>query len=206
MALSMVPFGGAIDIMLQDTRLRLAHRVRQTVEEIVDETGENLLASRLTETPEVEAVFIQGIEAATRTGHEAKRRLLGRVITASVLDDAKVDESLLFVMALRDLDAPHLRALEAMRRAAEKVDEIAAHSPHLLREGKDFGQRVRHSVSFQVEADTAQVPSAVVAPLARTGVLESLGTWKSANPTRPEHYKVSEFGERLLEYLREVED
>ena len=60
------------------------------------------------------------------TGLVAKRRLLARAIAAAVLDDAKVDESHLYTEALRDLDAPHLRALERFRRAVDALIPFGA--------------------------------------------------------------------------------
>lgn len=104
--LAALPFGGSVDILVEHARQSLEYKARQTVGEIVDATGMEKFAERLASEPEVEAIFVQGLEAAMRTGYEAKRRLLGWLISAAVLDDAKVDEGLLFVLALRNLEAP----------------------------------------------------------------------------------------------------
>ncbi|WP_353950000.1 hypothetical protein V6K52_10110 [Knoellia sp. S7-12] len=207
MALSVVPFGGAVDIMLEDTRKRLAYRVRQTVEEIVDETGEDVLATRLAESPDVEAVFVQGIEAATRTGYEAKRRLLSRVVTAAVLDDARIDEGLLVVMALRDLDAPHLRTLAVMRRAvAEAEREDALLPPEVKGDGAFPPNRLIDAVVGAIATATAEIPWVVIAGLTRSGALEPRGTLGSIERSRAEHFQISHFGEQLLAHLSEVGD
>lgn len=206
MGLSLVPFGSAIDIMLTDTRKRQVDRMRQTVKEVADAAGSDRLLSRLAESPESEAVFIQGIEAATRTGFEAKRRLLSRVVTAAILDDARINEGLLIVMALRDLDAPHLRALETIRRATEKVDaQVVATALEEGVDGPPPGQRIEQLLTVQIKADTPDLPSVVIAGLVREGALSPANTWDGQmGPTRPEHYRITEFGAALIEHLREV--
>lgn len=96
-------------------RERQAHRAATTLREITDLTGEDHLISRLGSDSELEALFIEGVEAAVRIGLEAKRRLLSRVVAQAVNDEARVDERALLVLALRDLEAPSIRALQRIR-------------------------------------------------------------------------------------------
>lgn len=204
--LAALPFGGSVDILVEHVRKGLEYRARQTVAEIVDATGAEELAERLARDPEVEAIFVQGLEAAMRTGHEGKRRLLARLISGAVLDDAKVDEGLLFVLALRNLDGPHIRALEAMRRAVEKVDAEKL-GPDERGYGPSSAERYANSIAAQVQNDLARTPLAVCAGLVREGLIRSRGTWDSAGRGRDlwETHEVTAFGRELLDHLREVD-
>ena len=204
--LAALPFGGSVDILVEHTRQSLEYKARQTVGEIVDATGMEKFAERLASEPEVEAIFVQGLEAAMRTGYEAKRRLLGRLISAAVLDDAKVDEGFLFVLALRNLDGPHIRALEAMRRAVEKVDAEGL-EPDERGFGPSSAERYANSIAAQVKNDLSRTPLAVCAGLVREGLMRSRGTWDSIGRDGDlwENHEVTAFGRALLDHLREVD-
>ena len=108
--LARVPFGGAAQVLVEDTRARAANKASCTFDEIVEETGLERLRERLGENPELDALFAHGIAAAARTGYEAKRRLLGRLVSAAVLAAAKVKETNLFVLALKEPDATPKKA------------------------------------------------------------------------------------------------
>jgi hypothetical protein len=204
--LAAMPFGGSVDILVEHTRKSLEYKARQTIGEIVDVTGVEELAERLASEPEVEAIFVQGLETAMRTGHEGKRRLLARLISAAVLDDAKVDEGLLFVLALRNLDGPHLRALEAMIRAAEKVN-----AEGLVADERGYGpsasERHANSIAAQVTNDLARTPLSVCAGLVREGLIRKRVNKDVRDRDRDnwENHEVTSFGRALLEHLREVD-
>ena len=157
MLLALVPFGGTAQVLVEDTRARAANKASCTLDEIVEETGLERLRERLGENPELDALFAQGIDAAARTGYEAKRRLLGRLISAAVLDDAKVDESLLFVLALKYLDGPHIRALESLRRMSKEIEQSHGGSD----QARFHAMRARYP----------NVPPVVVNSLVREGTL-----------------------------------
>lgn len=79
-ALAAVPVvGGPAQVIYQDVRARLAARAAQTMDEIVGETGLRLLRERVNSNPELEAILAQGVDAAMRTGYEAKRRAQGHL-------------------------------------------------------------------------------------------------------------------------------
>ena len=195
--LSLVPvIGGGLQVMYEDTRSHLGARAARTMQEIAEETGFERLKERLASDPEVEALFVRGLDAATRTGYEAKRRLLGKVISAAVLDDAKVDEALLYVLALQSLEAPHIRALEAMWRATKST-----------KTGDTSVSRAER-VSAETEAirrATSGMSWAICAALAREGLVSNRGTWKSVSGNTFDAYEVTSFGIDLLEHIREIE-
>lgn len=65
----------------------------------------------------------QVVEASARTTHLGKVRGLGCVLANSAAA-AKVDESLILTIALRDLEAPHLQVLAALRDHADAEHEV----------------------------------------------------------------------------------
>jgi hypothetical protein len=153
-ALQLVPYvGPPLETIYDDVRARLAAKARRTVSEIEELCGTERLLRRLTENPEIEAMFVAAVDSALRTGLERKRRYLARVVANAVLDDAKVDESELIVQALRDLDGPHLRALERLRHA-----EDSAHTD-------DAGK------SAAVQEAAKQEPAPIRAVLSGTGAV-----------------------------------
>ena len=89
--------------------------------------GVDPLAERLEASPELEALFFEAVQAGACTGVGDKRRLLGRVVSAAVLDDAELEPGQPLVQALRELDAPHLRGLEAVRRAIDASGSSPGH-------------------------------------------------------------------------------
>lgn len=85
--------------------------------EIVAESGgEEQLGARLAADPQLETTFVAAVDAAIRTGHEQKRRLLVQAVAGAVKDGAKVDEAQLLVETIAQLDVPHIRALEELAR------------------------------------------------------------------------------------------
>ena len=115
---AVVPWVGAgLQVVVEDALARRHARARQTAHEIIEATGGDALVDRLSASPELDALFAEALEAAMRTGHEAKRRTLARVVINAVTDDARVDESQLLAMALGQLEGPHIRALARLRAA-----------------------------------------------------------------------------------------
>jgi hypothetical protein len=114
--LALIPgIGGALQVIYEDVRVHMAARQWQTIQEIADNVGEDRLAARLKD-PVHQALFANGVEVATRTGLEDKRRLLAKVVSAAILNDAALEGAQLRVEALRDLDVPQIRALERLQR------------------------------------------------------------------------------------------
>jgi ribosomal protein L18 len=180
-----VPYAGDSLVMVLDQALVRRRSAAQSVaQEIATYTGADELGRRLADDRELEALFMQGIDAAVRTGVEAKRRLLAKVIAQAVLDDARVDPAHLYVMALQDLEAPHLRALERLRRVEQAAQDSSLG-------GKAADQLIG-------EAWDAE-PIPVQAALSRTGCVRTAGSFLVAGEL------VTKFGHDLIEHLREFD-
>ncbi len=177
--------GDAMAVVVRDAYARRVAKAEAVALMVAEQSGgAEHLAGRLGASPELEALFFAAVEAGARTGLEDKRRLLGRVVSEAVLDDAKVDEAQLLVQVLGELDAPHLRGLETVRRASD-----VAYQPD--------GYEV---VSKAVEQAVAVLPEPLQAALVRTGTLY-VGTGMMAGTPR-----ITKFGRDLLDDLRAAAD
>jgi hypothetical protein len=180
--LALIPvIGGALQVIYEDVRANLEARHWQTIQEIADDVGEDRLAARLKD-PEHQALFANGVEVATRTGLENKRRLLAKVVSAAVLNDAKLDGAQLRVEALRDLDAPQIRALERLQR--------------LLNEHTEKNE----AYYAAVHEVWASEPDPIRAALIRTGVAFTFNASYGYGVDG-----ITEFGQSLLWELHNVE-
>jgi hypothetical protein len=151
--------------------------------------GLDALKARLAESSELEALIGNALETATRTDYAAKRRLLARVVINAALDDAKIDESQLIEMALRDLEAVHIRALQ---RIVTAEDATAVGSED---EAVESTRRMKAAaLAAQKESD------AVVAALIRIGTAVPPGGGYAGGPI----VAITRFGRRLLDELREL--
>lgn len=193
MALSAVPYvGGSLTVLYDDVRSRRLAKLEQSVQAIADATGLEALVHRLDESPEIEALFVEALDAAARTASEAKRALLTRVVTEAVSDDAKIEPGQLIVQAFRDLDSPQIRALARLRAV-----EVKAEREH----GSTTVDR-RDEVGSAVTAAGRLEPDPVVAALVRTGVVHPAALYGGGLAV----YGVSPFGRMLLLELAQPED
>lgn len=191
--LSMVPFaGGALQIIWEDARSRLQWRFAKTVDEIAEVTGVDELRRRLEEDPELEALFMLGVDLATRTGLEAKRRALVRAVSTAVLDDSRVEDGQLIVFALRDLDAPHVRALA-------RLWHVQLNS---LTESSTDAVARKQTTTAAVNVAAALEAGSIISALHRADVVRSTGLSLGGVTTG----EVTAFGQRLLEELGVVTD
>lgn len=122
-ALAAVPYvGGPLEVIVSDVRARQAARAETLVASIALAVGEETLALRLADDPRAEALFVNAVNAALRTGYEAKRQLLARVVANALQDGAILDDAELLVNTLEDLEAPHIAAL--VRLEAEWLERL----------------------------------------------------------------------------------
>lgn len=108
------------------------------------------------------------VEAAARSALEAKRQLLGRLVAEAALDDALVDESRLLVGVPDQLEAPHVRCLEAIRRAEQEAEDAGEVMPRARYAEREMNNRIR-------EAGEGQ-PMSVLSLLSNLGLLETTGS------------------------------
>lgn len=187
--------GHAAAVVIEDVQARRDARLTEFFGTVQNQVGDNeAIRDRLVSNPEVESVFVSGLNAALFTGLEAKRRLLAQVVSAAILDDARVDESALIAQALRDLEAPHFRALERIRRQQDTPP------PDRSGEPPPEGWPSNHQSVIDL---VKQENDAVMAALLRTGTLTQvvgeliLGIGGEVVVTG-----LSDFGRALLDDIR----
>jgi hypothetical protein len=174
-AISALPtVGGPMQTIFDAIEERQRFRAESTTREIFEIAGEDIVVQRSQEDPELQALLGNTIEAAMRTGMEAKRKLLARAAAAAFQNDERIDPATLIVSALSQLEPVHIRALARLA----KVEQGAA---------------------MKAASDSEPVP--VRAALIQTGVaIPSTMVFGGAVQIAD----VSEFGRHLLQELREA--
>ncbi|REZ02999.1 hypothetical protein DSL33_00595, partial [Mycobacterium tuberculosis] len=193
--LSAIPMvGGPLQTVFDAIEERTRHRAETTTREICESVGgADTVLSRIDKNPELEPLLSQAIEAATRTSMEAKRRLLAQAAAAALEDDQKVEPASLIVATLSQLEPVHIHALVRLAKAAKS-------SP-------DQDEIQRREV---MRAASKVEPVPVLAALIQTGVAIATTTvWHGNGTGTPAEesghiliHDVSDFGHRLLAYLR----
>jgi hypothetical protein len=190
--------GGAAVVVWEDARKHIAARLRKTANEVVDAVGAERLAQRFIESPEFEALAVNAMESAARTGYEAKRRLLARVVINAARDDALVDESVLIQQALRELEGPHIRAAERLR----SVYDSCQMTPEYLAEypSQDPDRLLQSKRSEDCYEASRHEPAPVIATLVRTGMAAPPMIMGGGVGVA----YITGFGRAVLDYLRDV--
>lgn len=205
-----VPFGGVANLAWDGIRKGIASRTEKTINEILDGVPADHFAARCAESAEFEAVVVNALDAAARTGYEAKRRLLARVVINAAQDESRVDETALVVQTLRELDAPHIRALERIRAAYDHAtlpEDDRRAIEQSVGPGPDRERELRaRTLDARQRASTAastQEPTPVAIALSRVGAIASIGMSFGNGLASG---SITEFGRALLDELRPFAD
>lgn len=186
-ALAAVPHvGGPLEVIFSDVRARQAVKAEELVGYIALEVGEGALAARLADDPRAEALFVNAVNAALKTGSAAKRQLLARVAAQALTDEATFDENELLVSTLEELESQHIAALA--RLEAEWVERLTTEAG-VVNTGK--------SQEWQ------RVPEPVKAALIRVGAARATSLTQIAleGPRRADG--ITDYGLKVLERLRD---
>jgi hypothetical protein len=184
---------------LQDTLARQQAATGQVIERVAAEVGYQLFERTLREDPRLRSLFIDSMEAAFRTGLEAKRWLFGALVRDAILDESLFESSWLMSQALSEVDAPHIVALEKLRRVDQQMeaDLTAPEEDHRSMQSEETaGPRDWSDI---LRAEWTALPAPIRATLVRTGLVTD-----SISP--PEPYsgpikRLTEFGVDLLDKL-----
>jgi hypothetical protein len=179
---------------LQDSAARQAAATGQVIQRIAAEVGYELFDRTLREDPRLRSLFINSMEAAFRTGLESKRWLFGALVRDAILDESLFDYSWLMSQALSEIDAPHIVALEKLRRLDQQMeaDDRTSMPP------EEPGAPPRDWDDI-LGAEWTALPEPIRATLVRTGLVnESI-----APPDRysPPMKRLTGFGVDLLDKL-----
>ncbi|MCR6649170.1 MAG: hypothetical protein NVV70_13920 [Cellulomonas sp.] len=179
--------GQALPIIVDRLNAGRAYRASQFTEALRSEVDDKTFVSSI-EAPEVEVLLGSAIHAAAETGLTAKRILLARVVAAAMLDDALVDESQLYVTALRELDGPHLRALARLSA---------------VNEANSDDRRARNEALTQLwEAEPVPIRAALIRTGCTTAHIHAI---RDDLMFLPRPTAVTDFGRQLLAWIKEAD-
>jgi hypothetical protein len=160
--LSAIPgVGGPIQTFFDYAVEQQRKRVRSTALEVVEAVGEAALLGRVQENPELESLLVQALEAASRTGHEAKRKLLGKAAAQALMSDDAIDPAVLVVHALSQLEPVHIRALARLVGFSDSL------GPWPEEDTTEFHERTKEMVIYGEE----QIALPILVALVNTGVV-----------------------------------
>lgn len=193
----LVPYGGGAVVIWEGVRDRLSGRMQRSANETFSQVDPDLLAARLADSPELDALLINALDSAARSGLEAKRRLLSKVVINAALDDARVDEGVLIEQAIRELEAPHLRAMARIDAAwkGRRVEE----QDRLRYPGQTDDQLLPSLQGEAAYEAGLREPDPVIATLVRAGVAAPATLIGGGIGV----HKITTFGRSLLAELQE---
>ncbi len=166
-------------------------RGQEVLDSVTQAVDGEVLERRLRQAPEVEVLLGRAVNAAAASSLASKRRLLARVVQAAVLDDAAIDQSTLILDVLEQVDAVHIRCLEAIARAERESKEAGDWEFTAERAEKPSNQRVQDAADGY--------PSPIIKRLETLGLADASVDW--SGHTRVTGMTV--FGELVLNYLRQ---
>ena len=175
------------------------HRFRhaaQTLEDAADAAGEPVeqFAEKAVSDERREELLARTLTIAQDIALRDKRRALGRALAAGIAgDDAKIDDELLFIRAVADIDAPHIRLLALMAS-----EHIAPDTPG----GADsLGGWSQDTIAARDPGLEEAIP-ALLATLESHGLVRAedrLATW--GGMMSPQVYNITAAGRTLLKRL-----
>lgn len=185
--------GDALEIVVGDAIARRHERIREAAQQIVAHSRDpERLVQRLHRDERLAGMFLSTLETASRTHLKAKRHLMARVVARATEDDARIDEADLLITALRDLDAPHFRALERIRTAEDEARR------RVEDEGTPENTSEPSIVADVVRQVSGDEPEPIRSALIRTGVAIPATVYGGGIVI----YRLSDFGRKLLDDLR----
>lgn len=187
-------FAGSLNIIYEGFRDRWRARVSDVTDPIFESVQPEVLESRLNADERLDAALAAAVQAGSSSGLRQKRRLLGKLVAAAVLDDARVDESVLVIGVLAQIDAPHVLCLESIRRAEDAAEAAGEVEPRA--EGAE-----RAIVTRIKDAGRAH-PAPVIAVLTSLGLIETTGAWNGTALVQG----LTAFGHTLLDDLHRGDD
>lgn len=166
-------------------------RGQDVLDSVTQAVDGEVLERRLLQAPELEVLLARAVNAAAASSLASKRRLLARVVQAAILDDAAIDQATLIVDVLEQVDAVHIRCLEAIARAELNSKEAGDWEFTAERAEKPANQRVQEAAD--------DYPSPIIKRLATLGLADASVDW--GGHTRVTGMTV--FGELVLNDLRQ---
>jgi hypothetical protein len=181
----------------QATGRRREQRLGRLIEDVAAQVGgPDQLAAKVLDTDETAELTRRILEAAARTTLEDKLRALGRVLANALNGIDTIDDALILADALRDVEAPHIRALALIDNWG-KPNPPQTPPMQVTRSGMPIGQ-----LRGQLRGKDGAL-EAVTATLERHGLIRdiAIGQGTGFGDVR---YLVTQVGTSLLEQLADA--
>ena len=194
--LEAVPYGGVLNEVISGLQSRRAYVAEHALGAIAERVGWDALLAVIERDAEREALLWTALQSITMTGVESKRRVLRNVVVNALSSTEPIDMEQLQVMALGELDAPHIRALARLADAEDRDTHE--------------GSTDREDNLLEVAVDAEPIP--VLAALIRSGVVypggmvEMGGLGRAPSARELSVSGVTPFGRELLVALSCVEE
>ncbi|CUR54216.1 hypothetical protein NOCA2140039 [metagenome] len=166
-------------------------RSAEALDEALTRVDLETLQRRVEESEEFSALVGRAMQAAGDSLLQDKRRLLGRLIAEATLDDALIDDNIIWVDILASIDAPHVRCMEAVRRAEQEAAASGEQEPVAEASEKPYVRRIQDAANGY--------PSPIIRTLSNLGLIQGTVNWDESSRVTG----MTRHGERLLSYLRE---
>lgn len=195
---------------LEAVRRRSYESAEKAVDEAVVIAGMPIetLLEQIANHADLSALFVQVIGATNRSAYEAKLLALGRVLGQAVVDDAKVDESVILTGVITDLEPPHVRVLQHLSWETPPITI----EPRVIDGGGVEGpqasiyhpdEALRRAVPKQMETEVGRP---VIAALERHGLVYQGPPAGAYDKDGEGSYYLSAFGRRVLDLVRDAPD
>lgn len=142
-------------------------------------------------TEEGASLLAESMLAAAATLNRRKVRALARALALGLAEDqAAVDEGRLMVMAIAELEAPHIRCLELVRAAQEEVEAAG--------EAEPVARGAEQPIHNHVLTAAQESPSTVLHKLVTAGLLDGSVQWDGTSLIKG----LTVAGAAVLDYMR----
>ena len=202
MGISKIPvFGDLAKDLYHNVNEWRRYQAEHTGQQIAEIVGPEELYLRCREDDELAALLVHVLEAAERTGFEAKRRLLVQAAANAFQNDEAIDPAGLVIRALSQLDTVHVRALVRLVELSDSLgpwpDDQQPQAATLDGGGAEIDPTLERTERMMKAGQ--QIPLPVLVALVNTGVvMQSTNVFGGGTHL----HDVSPFGRQLLRDLQ----
>lgn len=172
-------FGPALAQYRRDVKSRRVNHLAEQIEKYLSSSHLSLdeFLVRVRDEPRLTDLLEEAVQVAASSGLESKRVAMGKVLIAAATDDARIDEAQVLLNTLSQVEAAHIRVLDAV-------------SYQVPLETDELHKRFSESVYSVIDG--------LIAILLGLGLIRDAGA--GAYDGRPS-FQRTEYGNLLLEYL-----
>lgn len=120
------PWAVPLQRVLKASAARQAEATGEVIHQVATDVGVELFERVVEENPRVRSLMLHAIDSCLRTGSDSKRRLLAEALTDAIRDEQKIDASWVLTEVLREIDVPHVHALQRLRAVDDKGAKSAS--------------------------------------------------------------------------------